>query len=68
MYVVSVVLFMLVLPLVSIAVELSMGSHVGGTVFVVGRWFVFWGAGGAVVYCGGSAGGAAFIYGGVVGD
>jgi hypothetical protein len=44
MYVVSVVLLMLVLPLVSIAIELSMGSH-GGAVFVVGRWFVFWGAG-----------------------
>ena len=45
MYGASVVLLMLVLPLVSIAVELSMGSHAGGTVFVVGRWFVFWGVG-----------------------
>jgi hypothetical protein len=44
MYFVSVVLLLLVLPVVSIAIESLTGSHTV-TLFMVGRWFVFWAAG-----------------------
>ena len=44
MYIVVVALTMLVLPLVSIAIDF--GSHPGAlAVVLVGRWFVFWGVG-----------------------
>ena len=44
MYIVVVALTMLVLPLVSIAID--SGSHPGAlAVVLVGRWFVFWGVG-----------------------
>lgn len=44
MYFASVVLLLLVLPVVSIAIESTLGSHTI-TLFMVGRWFVFWAAG-----------------------
>jgi hypothetical protein len=45
MYALAVGLFMLVLPLASIAVEISIGSAGAGAVVVIARWFVFWGVG-----------------------
>jgi hypothetical protein len=45
MYAVSVVLLLLVLPFVSIVIEVLWGGHGGSTLFIVGRWFVFWAAG-----------------------
>lgn len=44
MYLALIVLLMLVLPVASIAVELSAGMG-GDLLFLVGKWFVFWAVG-----------------------
>jgi hypothetical protein len=44
MYIALVVLLMLVLPVLSIAVEMLTGSD-AGLLFLVGKWFVFWAVG-----------------------
>jgi hypothetical protein len=44
MYFATVILLLLVLPVVSIVIE-SMHGHGGVTLFLVGKWFVFWAAG-----------------------
>jgi hypothetical protein len=45
MYFATVILLLLVLPVVSILIESVHGLHGGVTVFLVGKWFVFWAAG-----------------------
>jgi hypothetical protein len=45
MYIVVVALTMLILPLVSIAIDLGVHSGASSVVFSIGRWFVFWGVG-----------------------
>lgn len=44
MYIALVVLMMLVLPVASIAAEMLLGAE-PGLLFLVGKWFVFWGVG-----------------------
>ena len=45
MYIVVVELKMLILPLVSIAIDLGFHPGASSVVFSIGRWFVFWGVG-----------------------
>jgi hypothetical protein len=45
MYFATVILLLLVLPVVSIVVEAMLGLHGSVTLFLVGKWFVFWAAG-----------------------
>ncbi len=45
MYIVVVALTMLILPLVSIAIDLGLHPGASSVVFSIGRWFVFWGVG-----------------------
>lgn len=44
MYLALIVLLMLVLPVVSIAAEMFIGTE-ASLLFLVGKWFVFWGVG-----------------------
>jgi hypothetical protein len=45
MYIAVVALTMLILPLVSIAIDLGFHPGASSVVFLIGRWFVFWGVG-----------------------
>jgi hypothetical protein len=45
MYIVVVALTMLILPIVSIAIDLGIHSGASPVIFSIGRWFVFWGVG-----------------------
>ena len=45
MYFASVILLLFILPLISIAAEAVLSQHALGIMFLVGKWFVFWGAG-----------------------
>jgi hypothetical protein len=45
MYIAVVALTMLILPLVSIAIDYYLHPSASSIVFLVGRWFVFWGVG-----------------------
>lgn len=45
MYIAVVALTMLILPLVSIAIDYDLHPSASSIVFLVGRWFVFWGVG-----------------------
>ena len=45
MYLIMVIGLMVVLPIVSIVVELVLSGGSADPVFVVGKWFLFWGAG-----------------------
>jgi hypothetical protein len=45
MYFASVILLLFVLPLISITAEAVLSHHAPGIMFLVGKWFVFWGAG-----------------------
>ena len=45
MYFATVILLLLVLPVVSIVIESVHGLHGAISLFLVGKWFVFWAAG-----------------------
>jgi hypothetical protein len=45
MYLAAIVLLMLVLPLISVAVEAWMLPDAGGLMGLIGKWFTFWGVG-----------------------
>jgi hypothetical protein len=45
MYFLMIVLLMAVLPIVSIAIEWTLGHGTADFVYLVGRWFVFWAGG-----------------------
>jgi hypothetical protein len=45
MYYVMVLVLMLVAPIISITVEASMASNTLQLIFLIGKWFVFWGVG-----------------------
>jgi hypothetical protein len=45
MYLVMVIGLMVVAPIVSIVIELSVAQGSADVLFVIGKWFLFWGAG-----------------------
>ncbi len=45
MYILTVVLLMFVFPIVSIFAEMFFFKSSVGTIFLIGKWFVFWGVG-----------------------
>jgi hypothetical protein len=45
MYLVSVILLLLVLPVISIVIEAAGFPNGASTIFLIGRWFVFWAVG-----------------------
>ena len=52
MYIVVIALTMLILPLVSIAIDLGFHPGASSVVFSIGRWFVFWGVGVRLILAG----------------
>jgi len=52
MYITVVALTMLILPLVSIAIDHGFNLETSSVVFLIGRWFVFWGVGVRLVLAG----------------
>jgi hypothetical protein len=45
MYYALVIILMVIAPIVSVAVEASRASNTLGLIFLIGKWFVFWGVG-----------------------
>jgi hypothetical protein len=52
MYLPTIVLLMLVLPLLSVAAQASMLPDIGALMGLVGKWFTFWGVGVRLVLAG----------------